>query len=374
MKKILSITLPFLLAMVLSMHGSTKHSLAADIKNLTEEEYTQALGQALKNIIKKIKPSAKAKLKFRANLFFAHETAIKNMPLSILKQKVDAFKEAGASGIDINMGLFPWLEMDKDAVAKYDRLIEYIRRCGLTLALNPAYSYVYHKVGDFKDWSGKAETAWTEIARRYKPDIFVVVHEPTTQDMRMGFNNSVGLWAEFAGRMARKIREISPETKLAAGVHAKEYSHFKEFVQINLLDYISFDVYSLAGLKSINRMIPEAKKAGKKVYIEETWRPTYYVQNSGLSLDYVLAKGVGLSRFSKLDVLWLEMITLYASVWEMETVTPFWTQAFFKYVQENGDALDRGYNLKVIKAIAEGERTDSFHQFANLISEYGKIE
>lgn len=362
-----------LIILFLAMFFGTDAGVTAGKTTMTEDEYSQALGQALKDIIEKIKPRAKARLVFRANLFFAHETAIKNMPLNILKQKVDAFKEAGVSGVDINMGLFPWLDMDKEAMAKYDSLIDYIRQLGLTLALDPAYSYVYHKVTDFKDWTGKAEIAWTEMARRYRPDIFVVVHEPTTQDMRMGFENSVQDWARFTERIARKIKEISPHIRLAAGVHAKEYGHFKEFVKIDLLDYISFDVYSLAGLKSINRMIPEARKAGKRVYIEETWRPPYFVPGSGLSLDYILAKGIGLSKFKELDFLWLEMITLYASVWKMDSITPFWTQAFFKYVENKGDALDKAYNLRVMKAITQKERTETFHHFAKLIRAYQKI-
>jgi len=347
-------------------------SAVSQAEELTEAEYIKAMTEALQAIIKRHRPKAPNKLVFRANLFFAHETAIKNMPLDILKAKVLALKEAGVKGVDINMGLYPWLDRDMEAIQKYDALIEFIRAQGLTLALNPAYAYVYHRVDNFKDFEEKAEKAWLMMADRYKPDIFVVAHEPSTQSMRMGFETGPRVWADFVKRMARKVKMASPGSRIGAGVHSGEERYFAEFVKIEELESISFDIYTVKGLVAVNRMIPKAKKAGKAVYIEETWRPPYVGSEAGLDLDYKMARGVGLERFARIDCLWLEMITIYASIWGLEAVTPFWTQAFFWYDRERGDALDQGYNLKVIEAIALKKRTSTYGKFSDLIKEYGK--
>jgi len=333
--------------------------------------YKRLLGNALRSSIEKFKPYAVRRLKFRVNLFFAHETAIKNTPLDVLKSKVDSFKEAGVYGIDINMGLYPWLDKDEETIKKYDSLIEHIRKQKLQLVVSPVYSVVYHKIKDYDDWCRKATSVWVEIARRYKPDIFVVIHEPTTQNTRMGLKFTPKQWAEFVAKTAKKIKEVSHKTECGAGVLHTEYEYFKEFLKTEELKYISFDCYDLKGLKKVNEMIKEAKKANKIVYIEETWRPPHIPPKTAKNLDSYMAEGIGLAEFADIDCLWLELITIYASIWNMDAVTPFWTQTFFKYVEDNGNALSKDYNSKVFEAIKRGERTKTFHKLVELIKRYG---
>jgi len=336
------------------------------------KRYKKLLGDALRQVTSRCRKKAVAKLRFRVNLFFAHEVCIKSTPLEVLIKQVDAFKEAGVDGLDINMGLYPWLDEDKTVIEKYDKLIRHIRKSGLALAINPVYSRSYHKIKDFEDFWRKAEKVYLEIARRYRPDIFVLVHEPTTQNKRMGFVVKPERWAEFVRKMAAKIRQVSPKTKLGAGVHDKEYDYFKHLVRIEALRYISFDIYNLRGLKRINQMIGETIDAGKLVYIEETWRPPCYIPRKGESFDAIMAKGIGLAEFAETDALWLEMIVSFASAWGMEAVTPFWTQPFFKYVERGGDALSKDYNRDVMAAVLRGERTATFHKFRELIKRYGR--
>ena len=339
---------------------------------VAKERYKKLLGKALRDFITRFKPEAKGRLKFRANLFLAHEVCIKTVPLEVLKRQVDALAEAGASGVDINMGLSPWLNGDRKVAEKYDALIKHIRDRGLELAINPAYSVVSCKIADWDDWCARARKVWREIARRYKPDIFVVVHEPTTQNARMKLKASPEQWAAFAKAAAAAVKKVSPGTDCGAGVLHNEYPYFKEFVRIGALRYISFDVYNMRGLKSVNKMIEEAKEAGKAFYIEETWRPPCYAPGPGDTLDRVMAKDVGLAEFAELDRLWLEFVVIYASAWRMDAVTPFWTQTFFKYVKTGGDALGRDYNLAVIEAVLDGRRTETYRRFAELVERYGK--
>ena len=72
--------------------------------------------------------------------------------------------------------------------------------------------------------------------------------------------------------------------------------------------------------------------------------------------------------FKALDAKWLEAMALYAGALGLEAVTAVWTPTFFKYVGEGrGNALDSAYITETIQAIDNGERTETFFAFANLI-------
>src|SRR5688572_20397025 len=58
------------------------------------------------------------RLHFAANLFFAHEVAIAGTPLPTLIKKVEALHEAGINRVDIQMGLFPFLNNNAGVIAK----------------------------------------------------------------------------------------------------------------------------------------------------------------------------------------------------------------------------------------------------------------
>jgi hypothetical protein len=121
-------------------------------------------------------------------------------------------------------------------------------------------------------------------------------------------------------------------------------------------------------------MIKSAKKAGKGVYIEETWRPPYYIPESGqkVSLEIYISTGIGDRTFQKLDVKWFEAMTRYANAWELEAVTPFWMQTFFLYVGENepNGALEAPYNKGVAAAISNNKRTETFYSFKEIIENW----
>ena len=344
---------------------------------LSQKQYLILMDKALDAIIEKCRKQPQHRLIFSANLFFAHEVCIKNMPLETLKKYVDALKEAGVHRIDINMGLFPWLDNHQETIQKYDALIHHIRQAKLQLAINPQYSTMYHKFRKFDDWKTAALKVYTEIAQRYQPDIFVVVHEPTVMNGRMGINVSPKKWRDFTQQAAMAVKEVSPGSRCGAGILVvlePERKYFDEFLALEELDIITFDIYAIKGLDTANKMIAQAKKQGKSVYIEETWRPAYYVPRAGKAetLDVISAKGIGNEVFQALDAKWLETMAFYAGTWGLEAVTPFWTQTFFKYVKEDGDALDPNYNQQVIEAINKGKRTKTFEAFKTIIQQKGK--
>ncbi|HEY6362606.1 MAG TPA: hypothetical protein VIX63_15955, partial [Vicinamibacterales bacterium] len=60
------------------------------------------------------------------------------------------------------------------------------------------------------------------------------------------------------------------------------------------------------------------------------------------------------------DIQWIQSMVRFAEALGMEAVTPVWMQAFFKYEDGPGDALDPGYNKQVAEAIMRGERTRTY--------------
>jgi len=334
------------------------------------QKYLQNLEQALEQVQRQLDGKKRHPLEFSANLFFAHGAAISSIPLDTLKRYVDALDEVGVNRIDINLGLIPWFEGDRKIINKYDVLIKYIRSRQLGLVLNPQYTRGEIEDFNFQVWKNQALRAYEMIAKAYRPDIFVVIHEPTTMAKRMNQSISPKQWSKFAQEACDVVKRSSSSTRCGAGFLSHELEYFKEMLPIEKMDTISIDIYSLKGLKANNSMIQQARSAGKRVYIEETWRPPFISsRHKPATLEDMMAKGIGNVVYQELDAKWLEVITQYASVWGLEAVTPFWTQTFFTYVSDGqaDGALDPNYNRRVIQAINRGKRSETFHAFKRLI-------
>ena len=336
-------------------------------REITEAQYLSAMEQALRSVKATAASQPQQPIEFSANLFYAHEAMIEHIPQPVLLRYADALLEAGVQRVDINPGLYPWVGQDQESIGKYDALIAHLRAGGVKVVFNPQYSPTYHRVKDMQEWRAKALPVYVELARRYRPDIFIVAHEPTTMAARMGAKASVTAWRDFAQEAAEAVKRASPRTRCGAGGLYWEQAFFDAFLTLEVLDVVTLDIYNLAGLKTYNRMIKKARRKGKPVYIEETWRPPYYHKQPGMSLEQISMTGVGKASFMRLDIQWLETMADYAGAWGLEAITPFWTPTFFAYVQRGGYAVDPAYTTRVMQAIERGERTDTFKAYRDLI-------
>lgn len=337
-------------------------------------QYISALNTQLDGVLRSVERRSRQPLVFSANLFFAHGAAIKSVPLDTLIRYADGLKEAGAQRIDINPGPFPWLNQDAETIAKHDSLIRHIRRLGLQLAFNPEYNRGSIKIKRFSDWETAALKFYAELARRYQPDIFVLAHEPTTMADRMGIRTTPRQWRDFVVKTAAVVKRASPKTRLGAGGLAKEIEYFREFASLTELDVLTLDIFNPEQLARYDEMIRLAKRAGKAVYIEETWRPPYFAPRGWRreTLDTYMATGIGDAAFQKLDAKWLAAMAHYASARQLEAVTPFWTQTFFVYDPDGRGGLDPRFNVKVINALKSGGRTDTFRAYQRLSQQLGR--
>ena len=338
-------------------------------QGLTPEAYKELLGQALDEVSKRTPEQARRPIEVGLNLFIAHEAWIGGMPQEALLRAVDAFKEAGVDRIELNPGQFPWLDHDQATIAKYDAAVERIRQHGLKLIVNPQYSTVRHKVDSFAEWRKRAVILYAELARRYRPDTFVVVHEPSTMASRMGGKVRVSDWVGFVRETAKVVKENSPNTRIGAGGLASERKYFDAFVRLPEVEVLTLDIYGVRELKEYNRMIRAAQAAGKPVYIEETWRPPYFQSQPGMTPDAASLKNVGNREFEVLDSRWLRVMTAYAQANHLEALTPIWMFALFSYIDGSGDLDDPTYNRAVVEAIMRGERTTTFRTLQEMVRE-----
>jgi hypothetical protein len=338
-------------------------------QDLSQDAYKKLLGQALDEVSKRTPEEARRRIEFGLNLFIAHEAWIEHMPQEVLIRAVDAFKEAGVDRVEFNPGQFPWLDRDEATIAKYDAVVARVRQHGLKLALNPQYSAVKHKVDSFAEWRKRAVILYAELARRYHPDTFVVIHEPSTMASRLGAKVKMSDWVGFVRELARVVKENSPSTRIGAGGLASEQKYFDAFVHLPEVEVLTLDIYAVQELKEYNRMIRVAQAAGKPVYIEETWRPPYFHPQPGMTLETVMLKNVGNREFQELDSRWLRVMTAYAQANGLEAITPVWMFALFSYIDGSGDLDDPTYNRSVIEAIMRGERTATFRTLQEMVRE-----
>jgi hypothetical protein len=340
------------------------------------EQYVADLNRDLDDVIRQTASLPQQRLQFAANIMLAHEAWVEGVPQEALELYVDALREAGARRVDINLGLFPWLDRGTvrgdQTIAKYDAVVERIRSNGLQLAFNPQYSPTYHRLARFQEWQAAALDLYEEVARRYQPDIMVVVHEPTTMAARLGVPVTSDQWATFARRAAQTVTRVSPRTRCGAGGLAYEIEYFSPLAAIAEIDVMTLDIYDLGALPAYNLLIATARQQGKPVYIEETWRTPFATRGPGDSLDALALQGIGDRGFQSLDVKWLQALTQYAAAQSFESITAVWTQTFFKYVPAGGgNANDPAYTALVIEAVRNRERTDTFRVYRALAGRFG---
>lgn len=340
-----------------------------EASRVSQEKYKHLMLNGLARANAKLR-SPNHPLEFGINLVFAHEAWVGGFPQEALLKAVEAIAELGAQRVDLNMGAYPWLDGDERIIRKYDAIVNLCRRLGLKVHINPQYSPIRHKFRSFNEWENAASSFYPVIAARYQPETFVVLHEPTTLADRLGVPVSPEQSADFVRRMAELVKKASPNTRIGAGALHNEQRYFQLFANLNAVDVLTFDIYSLKGLVNFNDMIGIARKAGKPVYIEETARPPYFAPKPGQSLDDKMMQHIGTATFEPIDAEWARTISAYASTHKMEGITFFWAHVLFTYVAEDGHADNPAYNRAVIRAVLDKKRTRTYGVIGELIRQY----
>lgn len=343
-------------------------------------EYTSTTGSEIQKMMDEYSRLPKKPIGFACNMILAHGALIQRVPLEVLLACADALKEAGAQRIDIN----PMVTSHPDAevASKYKALIQHIRELGLKIAINPESSDP--KIGGiatFPEYQKAALKEYAEWASQYKPEHFVLVHEPTTMAARMHVKTTPEQWRSFVEATARVVKSASPKTRIGAGCFAglggREVPFFEEFARIQELQFLTFDNYvgDARAIARMDLMARVAHEAQKPVYMEETWRPHFVLIGAhhveGKSMESESLIGFGYAGFEALDGKWIEAMALYAATHGLESMTVFQTRCFFLYVQ--AEPTDGPlYDKRVEQAILQKNRTETFEAFRRCSQQLGR--
>jgi len=317
----------------------------------TEQQFIDSTLSAIGTFQAGLSPAPSNKVVLSGNLVYANGAFYMQKsvpPLDVLLQYVEGLKAAGAQRVDLNPAVTSI--NNTAATAAYDALATHARELGMQLALNP--QVVGGELGTsptFQDFENMAMTTYPVLAARYQPDNFVIVHEATTMNARLGVTATTEDWDGFIRAVAPLIQAASPHTRLGAGgfYDTDENTYFEDFVTIPALDFMTMDIYDDSNFAGYNAWVQLAHSAvdtthpnGKGIYIEETWAPSYLPESlpsdwqsnpAGLS-SYTLVGDCN-ADFATMDASWLEAMVTWASASGMEAVTAFTTEAFFYYYQ-----------------------------------------
>ena len=320
----------------------------------------------------------------------AHGSNVANYPPTVLVDYADGLKAVGVQRIEFNPAVstinIPAAE------ANLDILVWHIRELGLQLAINPEYDNGEFPVNTFQDFLNVAMQTYPALAARYKPDNFVIVHEPTTMAARMGIAITPAQWVSFIQAVEPLIKQASPHTNVGAGdcVGCNESDYFSAFAALptcnanNLssgcLDFLTVDLYSV-DFATVEAWVQIAQTNKKGIYMEETWAPTYLpstlptgIQANPAGQEAYAVIGSVDTVFERLDQDWLTGIIQFASAEGMQAVTPFTTEAFFLYVNTptpSDEATNASYLQQASKAIQTGQLTTTGQTYLQDAAQYG---
>jgi len=346
-------------------------------ETILEGEFISAVNDAVRSLLATV-GSPTHPVVFSANLVFAKGPLIAQTSLDTLLNYVDGLKAAGAQRIEFNPGVTSLA--DPAVMAKYDALVAHIRTLGLSLAINPEVNA--GELGSkpaFQDFQNAALPAYQQLAARYQPDNFVIVHDPSTMDGRLGLTTNVSAWHNFILAAAPLIKAASPHTRVGAGGYLngavpflsnQENFYWLDFVRIAALDFMTLDIYNADSL--FDQYIYWAGLAhtnNKGVYVEETWAPQYLpsplpaaaLNASGYlftSLDDLALVGPCNPDFAAMDANWLQAMSAFASFYGMEAIAAATTETFFALGTGGHDKPgDATYDASVTQALAQGKLT-----------------
>jgi len=361
----------------------------------TESQFIASVNAAIANLNASTGQGSTASthpLVISGNLLYANGKVLAQAPMSALLNYVDGLKAAGAQRVDLNPGVTS--VSTPAAQALLDAVVTHIRQLGMQLAINPEITP--GELGQHPSFSTFQTTAlqsYAQLAARYQPDNFVILHEPTTATASLVLpSTTVQQWHDFITAAAPLIKAASPHTRLGAGAYqngvlpdlsAQENAFFQDAATIPALDFLTMDLYNDDTFPVYQQWISLAHANGKGIYIEETGEPKYlpvplpstlFNANGYLteSLDTISVIGAANTDFASLDASWLQAIASFASANGLEAITTFETEPFFALGTTGHDTeTDPVYTSGVLAALGKGQLTSTGKAYAAIAAQYG---
>ncbi len=342
------------------------------------------------NVTAGLKPVS-GTLIFGGQNIFAYGSAVPNWNPQIEIDYVDGLHASGVQRVEFNPAVTTI--NNPTAVVNLDAMVMRTRQLGMLLAINPEFLVNEFQVTTFQDFVDMARQTYPALAARYKPDNFVIVHEPTTQTARMAITVTPAEWVTFVETLEPLIKAASPHTQVGAGdcSHCNEDAYFTAFaaiptcnatnLQSGCIDFLTMDLYSdtTNDFTEDQNWAALAHASNKSVYMEETFAPHYlgpppaggYQSNPGGAEAYTLIGGCNLI-FAPMDAAWLAGMQQFDMANGMTAMTTFTTQAFFLYVTSGPDkATDPAYLREMAAALQNGQLTSLSSSYRAQSAQYG---
>jgi hypothetical protein len=270
-------------------------------------------------------------------------------------------------------------------------VIAHIRQIGMKLGFDPTAD-ARPVEGGFAVWRPWAIAAYMEMARRYQPEKFSVLHEPTAMDGKLHDKVTPQQWAEFSSEACASIAKVSPRTQCVVAVLPFEQAEFDALIKVPGIQSIGFDIfgqgkdfinYSNNGMRNqlveLEGMIKAARAAGKSLHIAELGRQTWGFQGAnganaahGSTTSPYAPYDIGDARYLDLDERYFTVMVHFAAANHFDAVQDMRTTTFFFYSPpgSNPSLVSTDYIMGVAKAVSEGKRTGMFETYRKVVNSF----
>lgn len=299
------------------------------------------------------KPAEYKPMNFAAYHTFASFPNVRNVDSDLLKDYTDGLEESGADTIVVYMDGTPFLQNDNAIISKWDAVVAKIKSDGKKLYI----AYIPDVKGsNLKNWETyKSVEASTigEIMKKYAPDSFVVLNEPSTIERELSFKPTAVQWAALASDSADLVKNLSPETKINIQITGNDLSYFSSLINANNIEGVGFNIYGFNAFDIFTPYIASVKSAGKTPMLSETWK---------MFKDNQKYDGM-----DTMDAKWVRVAAYYAQANDMSYVNPFFT--FYFFVSPADVRYQSTFLNKLGSNIAAGNRMESFLEYRDVINE-----
>jgi len=241
-----------------------------------------------------------------------------------------------------------WLNNDAKRIKTIDKIIRHIgeKKYALMIADASAEQYQRKKMS----WNEFRTTYLTRVrtlTEKYKPEYYVIVKEITWYDKigNLEKKPSTEQWADLTKELARTVKEISPNTKVAVGfVPQNEKEYFYKVSEMKDVDILGFDVYDKDwSLPATEELSKYAKSKGKELWMLETW--LHYLPSTGKSWK------------KEIDAKWIKAMVYFSQNNGFQGYVPFFAGHFFSYSEKQIEGITPAFNS--YKSVIEEVRNNA---------------
>ncbi|MBU7004731.1 MAG: hypothetical protein HXS50_04140 [Theionarchaea archaeon] len=299
-----------------------------------------------------------------ADLDYQSHRSLLEVPLDFKLKLLDVVLEARPDILRVTPPFDPWLPLfwnDLGEIREHMTMIaKAIRDAGadLMIADGGAEYYWDHPM----DWPAFRDALLSRVrylALAYQPEYYVVVKEPAWYQ-GLSWGSPGGMlteiptlddWLELTEEACRAVKSVSHSTVTMVSVipgsedHLPESAiYFREVQRIESVDAVGFDIYGIADLSRVDRILADLPTS-KPLWILETWDGHPDEQSAEWRI------------WSQSD--WLALIARYANHHEFEGVVTFYSRCFCYIGSDRPSNLVEWWNLL-------DRRTPAFYNFEKM--------